>query len=213
MPTANVFTGPNGSDPVGYIVKIEKAIQPTAGDCLYAGQIFRTLVRQRTARGVDADGSPFAPYSPAYAKRKAKRLGHANTVDLFGGDHHPHMLNAMQVRVGGARLDDNEQASSDAGSNAEHIDLFYVGFWDRESATRARLHNEGGTVRTRQGTGKKGDVKFGHGIRLQKRGGRPTFEMPVRRFFAANPHDLEQMGAALAERKELRLQTLGLRKS
>ena len=56
------FTGPGGADPVAAAHELELALQPTQGDILLAGQIFRSRVVQRTAHGLDVDGAPFAPY-------------------------------------------------------------------------------------------------------------------------------------------------------
>jgi hypothetical protein len=53
----------SGIDPRKIIPNIKKATQPTVGDALYMGQHQRTRMLDRTARGVDADGSQFAPYS------------------------------------------------------------------------------------------------------------------------------------------------------
>lgn len=43
--------------------------------------VHETILR-RTARGIDASGQAFAPYSPAYAKRKHEALGGASRVTL-----------------------------------------------------------------------------------------------------------------------------------
>ncbi|MFN3323420.1 MAG: hypothetical protein ACK5AZ_07990 [Bryobacteraceae bacterium] len=57
------FRSTRGGDPVERILKIRKAIKPTEGDLLYAGQRQRTRILDRTARGVDVDEHPFKPYS------------------------------------------------------------------------------------------------------------------------------------------------------
>src|SRR5579863_9082562 len=58
------FTGPGGADPL-FVVhgEVEALTLITTGDMLLCGQLFRTRIRQRTAAGIDVDGSPFAPYS------------------------------------------------------------------------------------------------------------------------------------------------------
>lgn len=48
---------------VSYFDGIEKAAHPTVGDLLYAGQRERSRILARTARGIDADETAFAPYS------------------------------------------------------------------------------------------------------------------------------------------------------
>lgn len=40
------------------------------------------IVERTTERRVDAGGRPFAPYSPGYAKWKARRFGHAGAPNL-----------------------------------------------------------------------------------------------------------------------------------
>jgi hypothetical protein len=55
-----------------------------------------TQIVLRTRRGVDADGSPFAPYTEAYAKRRSDKGRRTSPVDLtFTGN----MLNAITVKV------------------------------------------------------------------------------------------------------------------
>lgn len=57
------------------------------------GQLAIRAIQDRTRSGRDTDGRAFAPYSPAYAKRKAK-AGLSSTVNLtVSGD----MLNGLQI--------------------------------------------------------------------------------------------------------------------
>lgn len=53
------------------------------------GLLARETIRRRTAAGISVDGTPFAPYSPAYAKRKG---GTAVNLAVSG-----QMLNALQI--------------------------------------------------------------------------------------------------------------------
>jgi hypothetical protein len=58
------FTGPDGRPASVAIRRVIKALStPTVGDLLAVGQGGRTAIRQRTARGIDVNGAPFAPYS------------------------------------------------------------------------------------------------------------------------------------------------------
>lgn len=58
------------------------------------GEMAIRLIQARTRQGRDADGQAFAPYSPKYAKRKAKETGTSGTVNLtLSGD----VLNDLQV--------------------------------------------------------------------------------------------------------------------
>lgn len=57
------------------------------------GRLARERIVRRTLSGRDEADAPFAPYSPAYAKERAK-LGKSSAVNLqFSGA----MLNAIQV--------------------------------------------------------------------------------------------------------------------
>jgi hypothetical protein len=58
------------------------------------GLLARELILRRTARGVSADGSPFAPYSPGYIKSKSRAVGLAAPVNLRASGA---MLNALQI--------------------------------------------------------------------------------------------------------------------
>lgn len=192
--TYPIFLGPAGAEPVAHIRAVASAVQPTIGDALYAGQILRTRIRQRTAAGIDAEGSPFAPYSEAYRKRKIALLGHADAVDLFGPtDPGVHMLNTMMVRCGGVELAAGDTASEDPMAMANPANLFHLGFYSEE-ASRARIHNEGGSFRTRLGSGK----------RKPKPGGKPVASMPRRHFFDANQSDLDLMGDGIRRRMLMR---------
>jgi hypothetical protein len=53
----------------------------TAEDMREIGLLAREQIVRRTISGIDADGAPFAPYSPGYAKAK-KALGGSGTVNL-----------------------------------------------------------------------------------------------------------------------------------
>lgn len=47
------------------------------------GALINLRIKERTARGVDIDGKPFDPYTPAYRKKRTDE-GHAgNTPNLF----------------------------------------------------------------------------------------------------------------------------------
>jgi hypothetical protein len=55
--------GPGGKEVEQYFIDLARNAQPTEGDALYASQRQRTRILRRTARGVDVDEIPFAPYS------------------------------------------------------------------------------------------------------------------------------------------------------
>ena len=67
-----------------------------------AGTELRTRIVTRTrARGVDADGAPFTPYTEGYAKAKAKHGGMigGGRVNLTGTKSGPKMLDTMVVKA------------------------------------------------------------------------------------------------------------------
>ena len=173
------FTGTNGAEPITEFRLVVRNAKPTRGDLLFAGNLMVAAIRDRTFAGMDVDGAPFAPYSAGYAKRKSAGLGHGR-VDLFGAGHNTHMLNALQTVV------DGEES-------------FAVGiFANDELEARARVHNEGLTIRTRLGSGKG----------KAKKGGKGSFTMPERRFLDASGADVEMIENAVGERISGRLRLI-----
>jgi hypothetical protein len=186
-----IFLAANGQDPATSIEGIIRSIQPTIGDALYGGQIIRSEILQSTAQGVDANGTPFVGYSPGYAKQKLKKLGKNSPVDLFGPDQHVHMLNTILVKVGGFEVTIGD-SPQDIGTPS---DLFEVGFYGQESI-RAKVHNEGASIRTRAGSGKS------------KGSGKSTATIPQRNFFAANAARLNLVAFGIGERMMARARTI-----
>lgn len=121
-------------------------------------------IGQRTRLGIKYD---------SYAAAKAAQ-GRGN-VDLFGLVQHPHMLNAMVVKAGGAEID---QAGEGFFGGGSELDAFgqstptsqlHIGFYGEE-AERAKGHNEG------------------------------TKHLPRRHFFDASADDLKLMSDAMGQR-------------
>jgi hypothetical protein len=54
----------------------------TREDMAAVGQMIMRRIVDRTARGVDAQGNPFAPYTTEYAEAKRKGIRSSGTVDL-----------------------------------------------------------------------------------------------------------------------------------
>ena len=187
------FFGPNGSDPQQHINALAKDATITLGDALYGGQAMRTRVRQRTDSGVDYQGAPFAPYSDSYRRQKVARLGKSDTVDLFGLQQHPHMLNTITVQSPGATIGPDRDI--DLFAFPQDATIVSLVIPDGPESQRARLHNEGGTFRTRLGTGKG----------KAKKNGRSTATMPKREFFNATQDDLSFMMFAMDQRRQQRL--------
>jgi phage gpG-like protein len=167
------ITGPHNQDPVTAAKRLVVDAQPTVADVQYAFERERSRILKRTASGVDAHGVRFAAYSPGYAKKKAKYRD-PGTVDLRGRNA-PHMLQAMLT-----------QADETGGT---------IGFYDERAAMLAKIHNEGGTIKTRLGKGKG----------KPKKGGKATFQMPKREFFVAPDDDLRAMEQDIGSRITARL--------
>lgn len=78
------FRTARGDDPSARLIAIRLSVEPQEADLLYAGQRQRARILERTARGVDVDGRPFAPYSkngpyyyrPSRGAAVATALGH-----------------------------------------------------------------------------------------------------------------------------------------
>lgn len=190
------FSAPGGQDPAQHFRKVMLAVETTVGDAIEAGSILVARIRERTAQGIDANGMAFPEYSAGYAKQKIARIGSASPVDLFGFQNHPHMLNTILIKAGGAEFPPGAVGEGvEAVYPGRQIEHFEAGFYGDE-AVRARVHNEGGSVRTRLGTGKSG--------RKPKPGGKASFEMPVRHFWDANAEDIRLMEFAIGERAEAR---------
>jgi hypothetical protein len=180
-----------GADPVHQIMLAAEAALPTQADLLFGGQLQIANISKRTFAGMDVDGAPFVRYSAAYADRKAKKLG-TGVVNLFGADHHTHMLNALQVLVDGETE-------------------FGVGIYaNEELAVRARVHNEGATISTRLSYGAFEAAEYGYGPRNPRRYKRAkaTFEIPRRYWLGASSDDVAGIADAIGERIEQRLKSI-----
>lgn len=186
------FTGSNGADPVAEFRLDVQSVRPLRSDLLLAGQLMIAAIRDRTFAGIDVEGGSFAPYSPAYAKRKSGALGHGR-VDLFGADHHTHMLNALQTIV---------------NSIEPFKESFSVGIYSNdELETRARVHNEGATIRTRLGTGKHGKTRLRFHPETFGYKGKASLNMPRRHWLGANAADVAMIENAVGARIDQRKRT------
>jgi hypothetical protein len=113
---------------------------------------------QRSAARDTASGNRFAktgrigirtPTGIKYASYAAAKAAHgAGTVNLYGMEQHPHMLDAMVVRAGGS---DISQSAAGFMSGGGEMDVFManqpcdnlqIGFYD-DRADRAKGNNEG----------------------------------------------------------------------
>lgn len=71
----------------------------TRDDWAAVAQLVRQRILERTARGVDAQGRPFAPYSADYDERKREELGSSGVNLTVSGE----MLRGItyEVKPGG----------------------------------------------------------------------------------------------------------------
>jgi hypothetical protein len=175
------FLTPGGQDPAQHFLYFAEGLtNPLEGDLLAAGNYLRGEVRDRTYRGESLRGDRFANYSPAYAKKKNQ-----TNVDLRSRGSGKHMLDALMVRIPPDR---------------RAIELGIFG--DSDMATRAKVHNEGARVRTRQGRGKKLITKgsfAGLGFARQKKGGKPYADIPQREWLGAREVNLQIMARIIVE--------------
>jgi hypothetical protein len=58
-----LFQRPDGTSPLNYLLRLQAATSTTVGDMLTIGMYLRTEIVDKTARGVDVNGDPFAAYS------------------------------------------------------------------------------------------------------------------------------------------------------
>ena len=197
-------------DPVSYILKLEAAARPTVGDALAMGALQRKLIMARTAAHVDAEGAPFAPYSPSYLKRKVKHGGSAQ-VDLYGFKSQPRMMRSMKVRTASAELDAGMEANADPWANSQPLMFgFEVGMMgDDRISQRARVHNDGGIVKTRLGqrSSDRGTSFKGRKHKSRK-GAVASYNMPRRHFLDSTELDRQLMIAVFEQRQMERVNSI-----
>ena len=147
-----------GGDAIRLIAEVEAALQPTDADRLWAGNVIRAGILDRTARGVDYKGDPFTPYSekgPFYwypasrsasgAKRMRRRLGEGSLTRSGTGLRFESYA-AFKRALGRAGVDLR-------GPSAPHMlqaivvkvqgGQAFVGIYDDFAAAKASGHNDG----------------------------------------------------------------------
>ena len=121
-------------------LRLGKGVKSLTGSSLKRGGLFGA---SRTRVGIK-----FASYAAA----KAAHGG--DTVNLYGMEQHPHLLDGMIVKAGSAMSDPSQEmqdfgfAQNEASmlnsvsAYSEPCDAFYIGVYDERSA-RGRGHNDG----------------------------------------------------------------------
>lgn len=163
------FTGPGGQRPEDAVIRLIEDLQPTEEDLASVGQYLRQKIRKRTLADQSVDGGSFTGYSESYQKQKRQ-----SQVDLYSRKSQRHMLDALDVQV---------------SNNLIEVGIFN----DEEIASRAKLHNEGGSVRTRQKKGAKRSW-------FRRSAARSSFTMPARRWLGATAEDISEMTSLLITR-------------
>lgn len=202
MPNQATFQGVGGADPVLNITKFQKGMTVTPADCVAAGETLRARILDRTARGTDANGQPFAPYSQRgpyyfYPNRKAGVGKFTEKQRKASSARLNRKIDKAGVRTPyGLRFE--SYAAAKAAFGRTHVDLFgldngphmlnglivqspssgesvvRIGFYGEE-AGRAKGNNEG------------------------------IGRLPKRQFFKANADDLNAMREVIVGRMKARV--------
>lgn len=179
----DAFTTRNGGDPYQSFLLFIRDILPTAADIQKAGNWLVAKRRSETLGGRDVEGSGFAPYSAAYARRAG------SAVSLYSRNPRgEHMLDALKSQVVG----EGQTTSLEVGI-----------FGNAQLATRARIQNEGGTIRTQLGYG-NGGFKTPLGIGRRQTKGKTFAKIPARHWLGATDQDLKHMQDIIIESAEAR---------
>lgn len=214
------FRTTRGGDPQDLIVNLEDALKPEEADLLYAGEYLRTAILERTERGVDYLGRPFAPYNstrPVYyypggkatpgpegAKRNpASRVRSRNQVfkKLFGPGRNVATVNAAKFRAydqyasktpgGGIRF--SSYAAMKAAFGRTVVDLFGLSAPHMLQAIAIRVRGALLSLGFYGDEVKRAEaINFGLGTQ------------PRREFFNASPGDKEELGVRIAQRSTAR---------
>ena len=228
MPEYASFKAPDGGEATTAIHReLQALITPSVGDLLYVGQVFRSRILQRTAQGVDVNGSPFAPYStrgPYYfypnrevgAARGAKAAAATQKARATASAGRHAKTGRIGVRTPyGIRYASYAAAKAAHGSAA--VDLF--GMEQHTHMLNTIKVRAGGTAVADAGLdfGSEfaaeeqnqpcSDFAVGfYGTEADRARGNNegTRNSPARRFFALSPEDLQLGAHAIGERMAIR---------
>lgn len=173
-----------GERPLDVWAKLMVEIDPKPSDMEGAANYLSSKTAAQAMSGFDVYNSPFAPYSPGYAKRKR-----SSAVDLYGmGRHANHMLDLVTTQL---------------SSNPPAILLGI--FDDADAALRARVNNEGLSLQGRQARsyikklvpGKSWSRQRINAARKAATTGITV--IPVRRFLGVTPQDVRIMSEMIRD--------------
>lgn len=151
------------------------SVFPTEGDILYAMQRLRTRILERTAKGVDVEGRPFAPYSKKYAKKRDKSGRNVTPVDLTWSGR---MRNSIQIAADTLRFPPGTSEERIGPRDfKQRASEGRVGIYDPENAAKA--------------SGMQGDER--------------AKGMPERRFLASSDADNIEVAEDIRDRMLVRI--------
>jgi hypothetical protein len=178
---------------------------PTKADVLYALERQKTRILDRTARGVDFENRPFAPYSTKgpyyYTPSTAGKGDHAdNTRRIRSRDRFAKKLGLVKPVTKGFAIRFDSYAAFKASLGRAGVDLTGVSAPHMLQAIVAKVQEDGrgafaGTL------GIYGDEALrasGHNV------GNPNRGLPQRRFFDSSRQDIEDFYADLDDRRAAR---------
>ena len=183
------FTTKDGRDAFESFRIFVESVTPQAEDLQKAGDWLVDKRRQETLGGRDVEGNGFAPYSPNYALRVG-----TSVPSLYSRTTGPHMLDHLEAHT----------VSETDGTISLEVGIF----GDPELAERARVQNEGATIRTRLGMGHEGFKQPLNVGRKQQRG-KALLEIPERRWLGASDQDLLTMAGIISESIDERVKKNG----
>lgn len=176
------FIASTGQRPLTHFAALVAKLNPTDDDMKTASRYLVEKTRSQALSGFDANGTPFAPYSPAYQKAKKQ-----SQVDLYSRYAHAHMLDSLKAEV---------------TANPPGIS---VGIFDNEElALRARVNDGGLSLSGRQArTFIKKLKHVSHqkksGLKRQLKGRGSIQVIPARHFLAVTPQDVHIMGELVVD--------------
>ncbi len=225
-----VFVGPNGGDPGPSIVTLRTAFVPTVGDGLWGGQIGRSRILDRTQRGVDVNGSAFAPYStkgPYYfypnqsvgsIRGGSVELKRARAV--AASNRHKNTGGIGKRTAVGIRYE--SYAAAKAAHGRTNVDLFGLeqhthmlnsmivkagGSEVDQSASTFLLDDDTSEINAFAQNQPNSEIRIGfYGEEADRARGNNegTKKLPQRNFFALSQQDLDLIGEGIGKRMILR---------
>lgn len=229
MSASAIFVGPNGANPTASIRATVQALSTvTQGDLLHVGQRYRSIIRQRTAQGIDVNGALFAPYStkgPIYftpspasgtgaaaraarataAKNRHKKTGGLGVRTPYGIRYESYA--AMKSALGRSGVD-----LYGAKQHPHMLDAIIVKAGGVEVGGGIDLPNFGSEFEASEGIAPAHELTLGfYGPEAERARGNNegTRKVPKRFFFGLNAGDIAVGEQALVQRMEARARQHG----